>query len=83
MMDHNEMRAILHRLKWSQGELAERAQRNTGRIHKQARGRDPIDAALANWLRAVDRAWPHDLLNSPPTLRLDERQMDAVHDLLA
>jgi hypothetical protein len=52
-MDADELRAILDRMGWSQGDLARNAQRDPARTRKMARGQEPIDEPLANWLRKV------------------------------
>jgi hypothetical protein len=53
-MDPTELRTILDRLGWSQGYLAEVTGRDLSRTRKMARGREPIDQPLADWLRATD-----------------------------
>lgn len=53
-MTPDELREIIARLGWSQSELAEYAKRDYSRIRKIARGANPIDADLAQWLRKVD-----------------------------
>jgi hypothetical protein len=60
-MDQTELREILDLLGWSQQMLAEFAGRDTARTRKQARGRHPIDAPLAEWLRAIAT-----LIRNPP-----------------
>jgi hypothetical protein len=55
IMTPDEARAILTRLGWSQTLLWQMAQRDDSFTRKQLRGREPIDAALASWLRGLDR----------------------------
>ena len=57
-MTPDELHAILHDLNWSLGELARTARREKRAVQKMASGREPIDEALANWLRAVRDLWP-------------------------
>ena len=69
-MSTDEMRDIIAKLEWTQGDLAHYAKRDEARIRKQARGTNPIDPSLARWLRAVGEHWGHvqDLLGHPPIL---------------
>lgn len=53
-MDATELREILDRMGWSQGDLARNAGRDPARTHKMARGLEPIDEPLAAWLRRVE-----------------------------
>jgi hypothetical protein len=69
-MTPTELREIIERLDWKQGDLAFYAKRDEARIRKQARGSNPIDDDLCRWLRAVDAHWGHvqQLLDNPPIL---------------
>jgi len=69
-MTPTEMRDIIAKLEWTQGDLAHYARRDEARIRKQARGSNEIDPTLARWLRAVGEHWGHvqDLLDHPPIL---------------
>jgi hypothetical protein len=60
-MTPSEMRQILSDLSWSQNDLARFSGRGTVGILKQARGKVPIDRALAWWLRSL-----HFLVMNPP-----------------
>jgi hypothetical protein len=60
-MDADELRAILDRMGWSQGDLARNAQRDLRRTRKMAQGQEPIDEPLADWLRRLEP-----LISDPP-----------------
>jgi len=81
MMTTDELRRILNNLDWSQGELARRVNRSPRGIRRIAAGDAPIDDALADWLRALDRAWPAFaaiLDNPPPNPNRGDRYADSV-----
>jgi hypothetical protein len=67
-MDTDELRDILERLDWSQGEFGRRADRGEANGRKIARGKLLIDQPLADWLRAVDETYAklNTLLDNPP-----------------
>jgi transcriptional regulator with XRE-family HTH domain len=67
-MTVRELRDILERLGWTQGYLAEMAGRDNSHTRKMCRGKEPIDAELAQWLRKMDaRARSFDeVANVPP-----------------
>lgn len=56
-MTATEMRAILDRLGWSQGNCAYFAKRDNARIKKMARGGARIPDPIADWLRRCDAAY--------------------------
>jgi hypothetical protein len=70
-MEPTELRDILERLDWSQGEFGRRIERGEDNGRKIARGKLPIDEPLAEWLRAVDKANTTliSLLDAPPPWR--------------
>jgi len=53
-MTADELRRLLNKMNWSQGDLARNAGRDPARTHKMARGLEPIDEPLAAWLRRVE-----------------------------
>jgi len=63
-MDTDELRDILDRLGWSQGELARRLGRNERGVRKMAQGTAPVGADVARWLRGIVT-----LVENPPPNR--------------
>jgi hypothetical protein len=64
-MTPDEMRSILAKFDRSQEWLALRTGRNYSRIRRMARGGEPIDDALAAWLRAYAAATSNDRRKLP------------------
>jgi len=55
-MTTDEMRSVLDRIYWSQGQLADYLGVAKESVHKMARGSRPIPPALATWLNQMAAA---------------------------
>jgi len=55
-MARTEFHLVRDRLGWSLADLARYAKRDNSRVRKMASGAEPVDQALADWLRKTQTA---------------------------